>query len=96
MAGAADEAKAVVAEARNDAAAAKERMLAEANDEASKIKDRAMADIEAAKNAAVRELAEKSVDSAVSLAGSIVGRSLQKGDHAKLIDDSINSFSGGA
>lgn len=96
MAGAAEEAKSVIAEARKDAAAAKERMLAEANEEASKIKDRALADIEAAKNAAVRELAEKSVDSAVSLAGSIVGRSLEKGDHAKLIDDSINNFSGGA
>ena len=96
MAAAADEAKAVVGEARKDAAAAKERMLAEAQEEAGKIKERAMADIEAAKNAAVRELAEKSVDSAVTLAGSIVGRSLEKGDHAKLIDDSINNFSGGA
>lgn len=93
---AADQAKEVVAEARKDAAAAKEKILAEAKEEADRLRDRALADIETAKNAAVRELAERSVDSAVSLAGNIVGRSLEKSDHAKLIDDSINSFSGGA
>ena len=96
MAGAADEAKAVMAEARTDATVAKEKILADAKEEADRLRDRALADIEAAKNAAVRELAEKSVDSAVSLAGNIVGRSLDKSDHAKLIDDSISSFSGGA
>lgn len=96
MAGAAEEAKAVIAEARKDATVAKDRILADAQEEAAKVKDRAMADIEAAKNAAVRELAEKSVDSAVSLAGSIVGRSLNKDDHQNLIDDSINNFAGGA
>ena len=96
MAGAAEEAKAVISEARKDAAAAKEKILAEAKDEAARVKDRAIADIEAAKNAAVRDLAEKSVDSAVSLAGNIVGRALSKSDHQKLIDDSINNFGGGA
>ena len=96
MAGASDEAKAVIGEARKDASVAKEKILADAQEEASRLRDRALADIEAAKNSAVRELAEKSVDSAVTLAGSIVGRSLKKEDHAKLIDDSIGSFSGGA
>lgn len=96
LAAASDEAKAVVGEARNDATAAKDKIMAEAQEEATRLRDRALADIEAAKNSAVRELAEKSVDSAVTLAGSIVGRSLKKDDHSKLIDDSINSFSGGA
>ena len=91
-----DEAKAVLEEARRDATAAKEKILADAQDEASRLRDRALADIETAKSAAVRDLAEKSVDSAVSLAGNIVGRSLQKDDHSKLIDDSINSFKSGA
>ncbi len=91
-----DEAKAVLDEAKKDAVSAKERILAEAQEEAKRIRDRALGDIEAAKNAAVRELAEKSVDSAVSLAGSIVGRSLDKQDHDKLIEDSISSFTGGA
>lgn len=92
LAGAHDEAAAVLAEAREDAVAAKERILAEANEEAVRTRDRAMADIESAKNAAVQELAESSANSAVELAGSIVGRSLEKGDHAKLIEDSLKRF----
>ncbi len=91
-----DEAKAVLAEAKQDAIAAKDRILAEAQLEAKRTRDRALAEIEAAKNAAVQELAEKSVDAAVSLAGSIVGRSLDKKDHSKLINDSIKSFNSGA
>jgi F-type H+-transporting ATPase subunit b len=91
-----DEAKAVLDEAKKDAVAVKDRIMAEAQEEAQRIRDRALGEIEAAKNAAVRELAEKSVDSAVSLAGSIVGRSLDKQDHDKLIEDSISSFTSGA
>jgi len=72
--------------------AAKERILAEANEEAVRTRDRAMADIESAKNAAVQELAESSANSAVELAGSIVGRSLEKSDHSKLIEDSLKRF----
>ena len=56
----------------------KEKIMAEAAAEAQRTHDRAVAEIETAKNAAVRELAESSVDSAVSLAGNIVGRSLDK------------------
>lgn len=92
LAGAHDEAAAVLAEARQDAVSAKDRILAEANEEAVRTRDRAMADIEAAKSAAVQELAESSANSAVELAGSIVGRSLQKDDHAKLIEESLKRF----
>lgn len=96
LAGVNDEASAILAEAKKDATSAKDKILADANEEAKRTRDRALADIEAAKNAAVQELAEKSVDSAVSLAGNIVGRSLDKKDHSKLIEKSINSFKGGA
>lgn len=89
-----EEAKAILEEAKKDAMTARDKILADAQDEAQRTRDRALADIEAAKNAAVRELAEKSVDSAVSLAGNIVGRSLSKDDHNKLIADSISSFNG--
>ena len=96
MAGASDEAAAVVAEARKDAILTKEKIMADAAMEAQRTRDRAMADIEAAKNAAVRELAESSVDSAVALAGSIVGRSLDKKDHSDLIEKSMKQFGSGA
>jgi len=80
------------ANARQYAVKAKERILAEANEEAVRTRDRAMADIEAAKSAAVQELAESSANSAVDLAGSIVGRSLEKADHSKLIEESLKRF----
>ena len=95
IAGAEAEAAALIAEAKNDALAAKDKIMADASDEAQRTKDRALADIEAAKNAAVRDLAESSVDSAVSLAGSIVGRSLDKKDHKDLIEKSIGQFNAG-
>lgn len=95
IAGAQDEAAALIAEAKNDALAAKERIMTSAAEDAQRTKDRALADIEAAKNAAVRDLAESSVDSAVSLAGSIVGRSLNKNDHSDLIEKSIQQFNAG-
>lgn len=93
LAAANDEAAAVIAEAKTDATAQKERILAEANEEAMRTREKALADVEAAKSAAVRDLAHSSVDSAVSLASNIVGRSLSKDDHAKLIEDSIERFS---
>ena len=92
LAGAHDEAAAVLAEARQDGVTAKERILAEANEEAVRTRDRAMAEIESAKSAAITELAESSANSAVDLAGSIVGRALKKDDHAKLIEDSLKRF----
>ena len=96
MANADKEAAAVIAEAKDDANAERDKILAQAAEEAQRTRDRALADIEAAKNAAVRELAESSVDSAVSLAGSIVGRSLSKSDHSSLIEESIEKFNSGA
>ena len=56
IAGAESEAAALIAEAKNDALAAKDKIMADASEEAQRTKDRALADIEAAKNAAVRDL----------------------------------------
>ncbi len=91
-----DEANAILAEARKDGVAAKEKIVAEAQAEARRQREKALSDIKAARDQAVRELAEKSADSAVSLASSIVGRSLDKGDHSRLIEDSIKRFTTGA
>lgn len=91
-----EEATAILAEAKADALAQKEKIVGEAKGEAQRQLDKAVADISAAKDAAVRELADKSVDSAVSLAGNIVGRSLDKNDHSKLIKDAVDRFKSGA
>jgi F-type H+-transporting ATPase subunit b len=88
----AEQANSIVAEAKKDALVAKEKIVAETNQAVQSQRERAVAEIKAAKDAAVRELAEKSAETAVSLAGSIVGRSLNKDDHKKLIDESISGF----
>lgn len=87
------EANDILAAARKDSEAARERILAEASAEARRVSERAMADIQAAREAAVRELAQRSAESAVDLAGRIVGRSLNTADHQRLIEESIDGFS---
>ncbi|MEC9092389.1 MAG: F0F1 ATP synthase subunit B, partial [Planctomycetota bacterium] len=94
LAAAAEEASRLVAEAKKDALAAKEKIVAEATDEANKQRERALADIQSAKDTAVRELAQKSVDSAVMLAGEMVRKEINTDVHKQLIQESINKFSG--
>jgi F-type H+-transporting ATPase subunit b len=83
----------ILAAARKDSEAARERILAEAAAEAKRQGERAVADINAAREAAVRDLAQRSAETAVDLAGKIVGRSLNATDHQRLIDDAVGQFS---
>jgi F-type H+-transporting ATPase subunit b len=87
-----EEARHIVAQARKDAEAAKDRIVAEARDAAGKERDRAVADITAAKNQALQEIAQKSVSTAVTLAGKIIRREVKPQDHEALIGDALNQF----
>jgi len=93
MAAISKEANEILAAARKDGDLARERILAEAATESKRQTERAVAEIQAAREAAVRELAQRSAESAVDLAGRIVGRSLNASDHQKLIDESVGQFS---
>ncbi len=92
MATASDEANQILATARKEAEVVKERIVSQANEEAERQRQRAISDIEAAKNQAVRALAQASVDSAVALAGRLVGEELDAQRHAKLIENSLDQF----
>ena len=92
LATAAEQATEVLANAKKEAEAAKDRIMAEAQDEAEKAKQRAVADIQAAKEQAVRELAQHSVDSAVQLAGALVRKELNAETHSQLIQESLDRF----
>ncbi len=94
LAAAAEETREMLAKAHRDADAARERILAEAEQAAQRHRDRAVADIQAAKNVALGEVAQKGADIAVSLAGQIVRRELRPEDHAQLIQDSLERFPG--
>ena len=89
LAAASEEATRMVANARKDAEAAGDRIVAAAQEEAARQRERTIADIDAAKRAALSELATKSTDVAMTLAQRIVGREVKAADHQNLIQDML-------
>ena len=92
LAEAAAEVRQLLDGARKDADAHREKVLAEAQAAAQSEKDRAVREIESAKNVALQDVAEKSVDTAVALAGKIVKRQLSAQDHSQLIGEALEKF----
>lgn len=88
-----DEARQIVAGARKDAEVAKDKVVAEAREAAQKERDRAVADINIAKNQALDQIAQKSVQTAVSLASNIIRREVKPQEHEALIGEAVNQFS---
>ncbi len=89
LAAAASEVRELMEEARRDAEYAKQAILAEAKAGAEAERVRALRDIEAATDAAVKALAERSADLAVELAGKILKFKLTSDDHARLIQEAL-------
>jgi len=92
LAAAADEARAIVAQAHKDGEATREKIVAEANAAAQRERERAVADINTAKNEALRQIAKQSVDTAIALAGNIVKREVKPAEHERLISDAMSGF----
>jgi F-type H+-transporting ATPase subunit b len=92
LAAAAEESQRLVAEARKDAEAAGQKLVAAAQEEAARQRDRAVADIEAAKRAALTELADQSTELAMSLAQRVVSREVRAEDHQGLIQDMLSKL----
>ena len=90
--GAAEEVRSLIDQAKREAETQKDGILSEAQAAAKSEKDRAVREIQAAKNQALKELAEKSVDTAVGLAGRIVRKQLSPDDHAQLIQDALGQL----
>ncbi len=95
LAGASDEVRAMLEEARRDSEHTKTAILAEARVAAREEHDRVMRDINTAKDQALKELAERSANIAVDLAGKIVQAQLSKADHAVLVQDAMTRMVGG-
>jgi F-type H+-transporting ATPase subunit b len=68
-------------------------LLEKARAEAAAEHVRALQQIEAATDAAVKNLADQSALMAVELAGKIVGAKLNPKDHARLIEQAVSEFS---
>jgi F-type H+-transporting ATPase subunit b len=88
-----EEARQIVSGARKDAELAKDKIVAEARDAAQKERERAVADITTAKNQALDQIAQKSVQTAVSLASNILRREVKPQEHEAIIGDAVDRFS---
>jgi F-type H+-transporting ATPase subunit b len=86
------ETRAILEEARRDAEHTKQLTIAEARAEAQAEAARGKREIEAAKDAAMKELAEVAADQALALAGKLLQQKLQPADHARLIDEALGKF----
>ncbi len=90
--GAADEVRRLLEMARKEAEEHKQQVFGEAQAAARSEKDRALREIGVAKQQALQELAEKSVDTAVGLASRIVKAKLNPQDHSRLIQDALDQM----
>jgi F-type H+-transporting ATPase subunit b len=92
LAGAADEVRAMLEEARKDAEGVKQQIVTEAKSAAQAEHERAMRDIRTATDAAIGQLSEKSADLAVALAGKIISAKLTGEERSKLVQESLAKF----
>jgi F-type H+-transporting ATPase subunit b len=92
IAGAQEDVREMIERGKREAETASQKIVADAEASAARERERSVAEIQAAKNEALGELAQRSVDTAVVLAGQIVNRSLSAEDHQKLIQDAIDQF----
>lgn len=89
---AADEAREVVNQARREAEGIAAKIVGDAQAQATAEKERAINEIRSAKNAALTEIAQRSVNTAVSLAGNLIRREVRPADHENMIQESLNQF----
>lgn len=92
LAAAQREAEDILGRARKAAQETADQIVSQARDTAQREKDRALSEISTAKNEALGEVTQKSVDIALGLAGSIVRRQLTGEDHAALIQEALQRF----
>jgi F-type H+-transporting ATPase subunit b len=87
------EVKAIVESGKKEAERAGEAIVAKAREAAEAERRRAAREIESATDGALQELAARSADLAVSLAGKIIRQNLDAGSHADLIQTAVTDFS---
>jgi len=93
LAAQAEEAREAIGAARREGELIKSKIVGEAQQAAQQEKERAVEEIRNAKNLALREIAQKSVNTAVDLAKNLIHREVRADDHAQLISDSLAQFS---
>lgn len=88
------EAQRMIEQARSQQATVAAELKAKAEAEVAALRSAAMRDIEAAKRAAVTELYAQSATLATTIAGKILKRQINSGDHQQLIEESLGQLQG--
>lgn len=92
LAGAADQVRELLEEARRDADATIAQAKADAKSEFEAERARAARDIEQARDAAIRELAENTAGLAIDLAGRVVGQEISSRRQGELVSEALDRF----
>ncbi len=92
MARAADEVRAILDKARQDAQEAGERLIKQAQEEAEAARLRAQRDIATARDQALAEIWQKAADMAVLTAGRVLATELGADDHKRLLEAAIREL----
>jgi F-type H+-transporting ATPase subunit b len=89
LAGAASQVREIMDEARRDAQHTQQEIIARARAEAQTEKNRTLVEIDTARQQALKDIAEKSTDMAIDLAGRIIRAKLSPADHKELIQEAV-------
>lgn len=92
LANAAEQARAVLEQARRDAEAAADSIVKKAQAEAEASRERAEREIATAKDQALDEIWTKTADLAVSVAGKVLVQELSPDDHRRLLDVAVSQL----
>ncbi|HVC98067.1 MAG TPA: F0F1 ATP synthase subunit B [Pirellulales bacterium] len=92
LASAQDDVRAILDEARRDAAHTQQEILAQARADAAAEMDRAKREVETARDQALKQLVETGANLAVELAGRILRAELTPARHAQLINEAVAKF----
>lgn len=92
LAGASEQVRLMLEEARKEAEQAKVEIIAEAKDAAKLEFERSKRDLQRATDQALKELSERATNLAVDLASKIVRERLNQQDHARLVQEAMAEF----
>jgi F-type H+-transporting ATPase subunit b len=92
LAATADEVRELLEEARRDAEHTKTQIVAEARKAADEERKRAVREVDQAKDAALKELSERSANYAIELAGKIVREKLSANEQTTIIRDALGKL----
>jgi F-type H+-transporting ATPase subunit b len=86
------EAQDIVAQARKSAQEAREEIVVKARSEADQLLQRAKREIELSRDKAIEEIRDLSVDLAMTVTQKLIGKTLNKEDHQKIIQESLSKL----